>query len=1319
MDIFLSSLNWRRCARHIGFTVLYALASTGVYAQSIAFSGTKQTGDIDIGNDGVIDGSWSMSGSAVYDFSPQGSGIVFLYRQSSGVVYDVNADFDAQFNVPGVTYQLQTTGNTGAQSLNWYMNFRNYAISWDEVSGQSTVLDPDNELTAITHGSDSVTFTQPTVQPALNLDWSVTLPEGNNSFLFSANNGATIESITFTAISRGDMRVGKTVSASSLPEGASGSYTLNAANVGTGTMSTVLGFSLVDQLPSGVSYTSHSITGTGTSTGGSYDTNTGKWSVGDLQLGEAATLVIHFTVDAGQRGNMITSTITDIHNVHTDPNDNHDALSASFDVPMLVGAMDNTLSFGTPTALPNGHYSVPLTIVTQNTGQTDLDALQLGGDFATQLGARFVSLQGAPLSTITDASGTTTALAPSAAGTAFDGRDYPHLFAGSDGLLGIDDRITTTMTLIIDPNASGGNSLSLDSAAADPVDRAVTDSAVIALPSAPAVAPALTVLQSASTAGLSSPPKAGESVEFTFTVTNTGDTNLDTLSWDSQLTDDAGNALSFTSAPTLVTESDAGSDAVLGVGESWTYRASYTLSQSVLDSGGLTSAATLSALTPAGTTVAQDADDNDPSNGPASALQLAGFRQPALHIESVAGAPVAVFPQIYDIPYTVSIENTGNIALTQLLAQADLRSGFSPALIWSEAAALAAGAAGGADLATREDMTDTIDVDESFFASGFSSGGIEHQFNGEHSGRLQLLAPGTTLAVGAQGQIHFTVRVYVGEGIPAQGLEVLITAAQLNGTPVTNRIASPLVDTDEDGSSDTGESDTADRDGDGIVDSEDYDPQGYFYCEDDGRILPGGRISVSGPLGSNDQVGTRAGIRIVKDGTSGEYQWFSVGVAGRFTMTLSYPSLGTPSIKTPVSPAMDLTRAVDVYTGASNTGAGSNIAVGATQIGQTPFLAQPWNTAFSLLFDIEAGDPLILGNNIPMTNCLQPGTLSATMSANQSTAHIGSRIEMTVDLALGAGANLDGAALVTLLPAGMRYLPGSATIEGVAVEPTIAGNRLIWSGQSIVAQGSLQLRFAVGVTPQAPLNALTASSWVINHLGAEVSNRATLTVQRLAEAVFDCTDLIGKVFHDANENARHDAGEVAMAGARVLSASGRIISTDAQGRFHVPCGVLPQDSGANFILKLDPTSLPAGWFSVSENPRVVRVSAGKLSKLNFGVSHPRCEGFVGVELCLDPQRVFSDAAAANTPNTPWAPSFTRALEQLVAQLAEAPQPVLITLLHDGAPAPMSAPMSTHLQAIKDYLNDQWSQPSRSLAEQPLPSLSIATRGMRRIQRNGQ
>ena len=190
-----------------------------------------------------------------------------------------------------------------------------------------------------------------------------------------------------------------------------------------------------------------------------------------------------------------------------------------------------------------------------------------------------------------------------------------------------------------------------------------------------------------------------------------------------------------------------------------------------------------------------------------------------------------------------------------------------------------------------------------------------------------------------------------------------------------NTVGGGSGDVDGDGLADSLESATLDRDGDGVPDAQDYDPQGYLYCEEDGRILLGGSISVArlGGATSSGQTSTydANGIWIVKDGSDGEYQWF-VNALGTYTMTVSYPlSVGLPSTSRTTSGTLDLTSLLP-----------SNPAsIGSSEFGTTGVLANYRSgysltspaanstTAFYTTFVVEAGDPNMIGNNIPVAQC--------------------------------------------------------------------------------------------------------------------------------------------------------------------------------------------------------------------------------------------------------------------------------------------------------------------------------------------------------------
>jgi hypothetical protein len=95
---------------------------------------------------------------------------------------------------------------------------------------------------------------------------------------------------------------------------------------------------------------------------------------------------------------------------------------------------------------------------------------------------------------------------------------------------------------------------------------------------------------------------------------------------------------------------------------------------------------------------------------------------------------------------------------------------------------------------------------------------------------------------------------------------------------------------------------------------------------------------------------------------------------------------------------------------------------------------------------------------------------------------------------------------------------------------------------------------------------------------------------------------MGVVFEDTNGNGIHDESEPGIAGARLTTAQGLIIETDAFGRYHIE-GIDPGAlaRGGNYIVKLDLNSVPRGSKVTTQNPLVKRLTQGIPVVLNFGV----------------------------------------------------------------------------------------------------------------------
>jgi len=83
--------------------------------------------------------------------------------------------------------------------------------------------------------------------------------------------------------------------------------------------------------------------------------------------------------------------------------------------------------------------------------------------------------------------------------------------------------------------------------------------------------------------------------------------------------------------------------------------------------------------------------------------------------------------------------------------------------------------------------------------------------------------------------------------------------------------------------------------------------------------------------------------------------------------------------------------------------------------------------------------------------------------------------------------------------------------------------------------------------------------------------------------------------------------ERGIPGVRIASVEGLLMETDAHGRFHVVGIDGGGARGRNFILKVDPSTLPPGSTFTTENPRVRRITPGLPVRFDFGVRMPAGE----------------------------------------------------------------------------------------------------------------
>lgn len=249
------------------------------------------------------------------------------------------------------------------------------------------------------------------------------------------------------------------------------------------------------------------------------------------------------------------------------------------------------------------------------------------------------------------------------------------------------------------------------------------------------------------------------------------------------------------------------------------------------------------------------------------------------------------------------------------------------------------------------------------------------------------------------------------------------------------------------------------------------------------------------------------------------------------------------------------------------------------------------------------GSSQIFNNHVPVDPDLQ-GALAISKTTPLMNVSRGQLVPYVITYKNVTEVPLFDVSVVDRIPAGFRYVEGSARIDNLPVEPAVAGRELTWSDLSVDRAEShtmlVLLAVGAGVSEGEFVNRVQAVHMLT---GRALSNEASATVRVVPDPTFDCTDITGKVFDDANRSGHQDAGEVGIAGVRVVTARGLAATTDAHGRYHITCAAIPREGrGSNFVLKLDDRTLPSGFRASTDQVRVQRATRGKALKFNFGAS---------------------------------------------------------------------------------------------------------------------
>lgn len=854
----------------------------------------------------------------------------------------------------------------------------------------------------------------------------------------------------------------------------------------------------------------------------------------------------------------------------------------------------------------------------------------------------------------------------------------------------------------------------------------------------------------------------GARVSYTLTVRNTGNVTLtpqapvDTM----ERLDRTPIALD---APFALVSGDDG-DGLLAVNEVWTYSATRTLTQEDIDAGGLRNTASITATPPSGPPVTDVSDNGIDGDGNTTddATIYTVPAAPQLTVTKVVTTAGSVAGDT--VVFTITAENTGNgtitgIGITDSLSRRDGQAitGVSPVL-----------ASGTEPLAPGEQMSWTLayvleqaDVDaggisNSAVVRGSGPGGTpvsDRSADGDSADGNTVDDP-TELIVNPSPGLEATKTIEsIGSnaGESAVFLVTVVNTGNVTLTPVAltdalsradgTALPSPVpvfVSATQGSAAGTllpGETGTwrvthvltqPDIDAGGLVNqitATGRTPAGVILTDlSDDDPTPGGNDPTVAPITG------APGLEVTKtDDTSGLASPAAVGNVLVYNITVRNTGNLTLSAVTPVDTLTDAAgnpAALDANPALVSGDDGNNLLdVGETwtyraTVTLTPALLETGGLSNTVSVSATAQSGALVsdvsddgidsdGNTTDDATVTTFGVsrlLSASKTADRSSAVVGETVTFTLTFENATAIDYVDASFIDQLPPGLAYTPGSARVNGAATEPTVAGNRLTWGPRTLAAGGRLVITLQARVGPSADPGNLTNRAFMLDALGQVVTNVATATIRIVPEAVFDCTDVIGKVFIDRNGNGVQDrdsgraaltnpeifldkwgklappmepepTSEPGVAGVRLVTVNGLLITTDEFGRYHVPCAALPKREGSNFTLKLDSRTLPSGLMVASENPRTLRLTAGKVAKMNFAL---RAGERVDVDLTA---QAFQPGTAKPID------ALAKGLKQLVRDIRKQPSVIYLTYILAAGEAEEDA--MKRLRAVEKALRSAW------------------------------
>jgi uncharacterized repeat protein (TIGR01451 family) len=225
--------------------------------------------------------------------------------------------------------------------------------------------------------------------------------------------------------------------------------------------------------------------------------------------------------------------------------------------------------------------------------------------------------------------------------------------------------------------------------------------------------------------------------------------------------------------------------------------------------------------------------------------------------------------------------------------------------------------------------------------------------------------------------------------------------------------------------------------------------------------------------------------------------------------------------------------------------------------------------------------------------------LKIEKDANKRAVSVGDIVTYAVTIENTSSGDVTDVYLEDKIPAGFKYISGKAILDGTEIsDPT--GNRPLTFNIGTVSSGQTRtLKYQLIVGSGVTFGNYENTAFAKYDSGTIISNYATETVKVIPDPLFDLGTVIGKVFHDRNENGIQNKGEEPISGMQIVTAEGTVITTDKDGKYHL-AGIIP----GRHLFRLDERTLPDGAYLTTDKVVIADITPGILAKVNFGVKLP-------------------------------------------------------------------------------------------------------------------